>query len=146
MYESFEIINKLEQLKAAEGKLLNTLAFFERKVRRWYSREFHTPLFDVYKLDYQFILQQYYESIIEGYSYNELLEVTQRNLLDELSESIEEEDQKYADSLIKKQQEQLEKQKVKDTPKTQSLNKTQSNEANNPKIPEINLKFDESLL
>ena len=114
-----------QQLKALSAILNNTNEYFERKVRRWYSKEFHTPLIEVYKLGWDHVLLNYYESKFESLSHNDLVHLAQTEYLSTIKDSIERENQEFTDSLIKEQETQLKaKQLHKPKPKEFDLNFT----------------------
>ena len=104
---------KLEILKAIENKLLNTDAFFERKIRRWYSKNFYTPLHEVLKLPWLFILRNYYESMIEDLEYDKVYDMAVKEYIEELANEIELEDEEFARQLEEKIQKENEKRKEK---------------------------------
>ncbi|MDD5650849.1 MAG: hypothetical protein PHF86_10620 [Candidatus Nanoarchaeia archaeon] len=128
-------ICKLEIFKAVEAFLLKTDMLFERKIRRWYSRTFFTPLKEVYNLSWQFILQNYYESLLEKKSYNEIIDLASQDLLTELIEESEKEADDFANSeeLLEEQREGLNK-----------ILKKEEKIVKKPKIPSVNMKFDEN--
>lgn len=59
------MINELEIL-ALKSVALKDAEYFTRKVYRYYSEKFHTPLADVYKLPWAFVFTNYIEHIIEN--------------------------------------------------------------------------------
>jgi len=58
------MINELEIL-ALKSVALKDSEYFTRKVCRYYSEKFHTPLTDVYNLPWAFVFTNYIEHIIE---------------------------------------------------------------------------------
>lgn len=58
------MIKELETL-AIHGVALKDSEYFTRKVYRYYSEKFHTPLMDVYELPWGFVLTNYLEHIVE---------------------------------------------------------------------------------
>jgi hypothetical protein len=58
------MINELEIL-ALKSVALKDAEYFTRKVCRYYSEKFHTPLMEVYKLPWAFVFTNYIEHIIE---------------------------------------------------------------------------------
>ena len=58
------MINELEVL-ALKSVALKDAEYFTRKVCRYYSEKFHTPLADVYNLPWAFVFTNYIEHIIE---------------------------------------------------------------------------------
>ena len=68
-------IYRAEQLKALQAVLIGSEAYFYRRVCRWYSNEFHTPLKDVEILPYEHILQHYYENKLEAMGRNQIIDI-----------------------------------------------------------------------
>lgn len=58
------MIDKLELL-AIKSVALKDSEYFYRRVCRYYSEKFHTPLLDVYKLPWTFVFTNYLEHVIE---------------------------------------------------------------------------------
>ena len=58
------MINELEIL-ALKSVALKDSEYFTRKVCRYYSEKFHTPLTEVYNLPWAFVFTNYIEHIIE---------------------------------------------------------------------------------
>jgi hypothetical protein len=59
------MIDQLELL-ALKSIALKDPEYFNRKVCRYYSEKFHTPLAEVYKLPWVFVFTNYIEHIIEN--------------------------------------------------------------------------------
>ena len=59
------MIKELETL-AIHGVSLKDSEYFTRKVCRYYSQKFHTPLMEVYDLPWGFVLTNYLEHIVES--------------------------------------------------------------------------------
>lgn len=59
------MINELEIL-AFKAVALKDAEYFTRKVCRYYSEKFHTPLAQVYELPWAFVFTNYIEHIIEN--------------------------------------------------------------------------------
>jgi short subunit dehydrogenase-like uncharacterized protein len=59
------MIKELETI-AIHGVALKDPEYFTRKVYRYYSQKFHTPLMDAYKLPWGFVLTNYLEHIVES--------------------------------------------------------------------------------
>jgi len=59
------MINELELL-ALKAIALRDPEYFNRKVCRYYSEKFHTPLTEVYNLPWAFVFTNYIEHIIEN--------------------------------------------------------------------------------
>jgi hypothetical protein len=131
--QKYGIIYYTEQLKAAQAVLKDTPDYFYRKVCRWYSEKFHTELTKVYELPYSFLLQHYYESQLDSRSYNEVFDFATRNLLKIFVDAEEEANKAFALELEREQAETLKKKLAKS-----------KNKEIPPKIPEIDVKFDDS--
>jgi len=58
------MIDQLEIL-ALKAVALRDPEYFQRKVCRYYSEKFHTPLIEVYELPWPFVFTNYLEHIIE---------------------------------------------------------------------------------
>ena len=94
----------VKQLEAINSRLNESVLFFEGKVRRWYSQNFCTPLDQTFKLSWDFILKNYYESMIEDKTFDEVYDLAVANYLPELMEDEEKSAQEFADSLIEEQE------------------------------------------
>ena len=115
---------------------------FFRKVCRWYSTTFHTPLDQVINGDimqWDEILLHYYETQMEGIGYNEVYEVATKEYIPELAEQYEEENREFAKALVKEQKETLKKAKAKE--KKAAL-KQNNNKELTPPPPPMKLSFD----
>ena len=114
---------------------------FFRKVCRWYSTTFHTPLDQVINGDimqWDEILLHYYETQMEGIGYNEVYEVATKEYIPELAEQYEEENREFAKALVKEQKETLKKAKAKE--KKAALKQNNNKELTPP--PPMKLSFD----
>lgn len=101
------------QVEAIFNAITQNPVFFERKVRRWYSKNFNTPLKDTFKLPWDDILIHYYESTLEDRAFNELYDIAVDNYLPEFMNRKEQEDAAFAEKLVKEQQQTLNKKKAK---------------------------------
>lgn len=152
-------IHDQEFLKAVSKKLNSDVEFSYRNICRWYSEKYNTPLYDViYKLPMSFVLQQYYESIVNDMDYNEVFDLTCDSLPD-LIDLKKEQEERFEQSLLKEQKERLEaaeaKKKAEEAVKlkekaeeSQSLNREEDEvrPAQTPKeepIEELSLMFDD---
>ncbi len=102
------------QLKAVESILLKTLGFFERKVRRWFSKNYATPYLDTFKIPWEELLLHYYEGGLENRTFNEVFDLATTEYLPEFMKEAEGEDQEFANSLVKEQEATLNKKKAKE--------------------------------
>lgn len=122
------------QFEAITAILTNDIEYFERKVRRWYSKTFHTPLHEVYGLPWDFILKNYYESVLETQGHNTAYDMA-IEYIPELKEEQDQRDAEFDKFLEEKQAKQLAKKQSKSPKKSQSLK-------NSPGKPITNLKKD----
>ena len=153
------------QLEAIEGFLLKSFEFFERKVRRWYSKNFSTPLKDTHHIPWEEILLNYYEDAIDSRDYNEILEMAMSDYIPEFAKIKEIEDAEFDRELEEEQKQTIKKKAQKDQgfkeklekigekvdgiydkvsklkEKTQSLKSIKEIPNKNP--TEINLKFED---
>lgn len=112
---------ELAQTEAIYSILNKTDLHFYRKVCRWYSSTFHTPLHHVYSIPYDELLLHYYEYHYDKLPYNEVLRLA-TELLPKLAAQKEQEDQEFIKQLL--MAENLKKQSLKkSTPKDNIPNK-----------------------
>ena len=130
----------IAQLESVVGKLTDSEVSFENKVRRWYSQNFATPLHDTFKLSWPFILQHYYEHKIEEADHNAIFELAVKNYLPDFIDRYEQENEEFAESLLKEQKDTLEKKRKKDAEK--KVEKSEPKQET-PKIKEYNMTFNE---
>ena len=151
------------QLLAIEGRLENTMDAFERKIRRWFSKEHATPYLDTFKFPWDELLLHYYESNLANKSFNEVFDLAVEEYLPDFVQAAEEADQAYAESLLEEQAATLKAKKARDGEtalpgvktqpgavktkgKQQSVkNKAKSSQIKNKPTPKtMSLKFDEN--
>lgn len=101
------------QLLAIEGILENSLDAFERKVRRWFSKEHSTPYTETFKIPWDELLLHYYESSLANKSYNEVYDLAVEEFLPEFVKEAEDDDQAFAESLLEEQEATLKAKKAK---------------------------------
>jgi hypothetical protein len=99
------------QVEAVFNALTSNSAFFERKVRRWFSKNYNTPLLDTYAIAWDQILIHYYESALEDKTKNEIYDVAIENYLPDLMDKREEDDRAFAQELIEEQRRSIESKK-----------------------------------
>lgn len=137
---------KYLQISAIDNILNPDDLYFQRKVSRWYSKEFNTPLDQVFNLPFDTILTHYYESEFEKIPKNDLIDMLTNDFIEELSPEKDD----GLNELIKS----LEQEQDKILKKRQSLNNqtTHAVEDQNPafdqslKPEEVEMKFqDEDL-
>lgn len=90
---------KAIQIKAIESVLDPDDAASYRRICRLYSKTFHTPLQDVYQLDFEHVLSNYYESTFEEIPYNDLYDIAIEDFIPELAEQNNEDAEQYAKDL-----------------------------------------------
>ena len=105
-------IYEITQLEAAYGILNKTDLFFYRKVCRWYSSTFHTPLHLVQSGTVQWdeLLTHYYEYHYDKLKYNEVLNIA-KSLLPTIAKEEEEDEDRFIQELMI--QDKLKKQSLK---------------------------------
>lgn len=147
------------QTEAIGGVLTSSdLAFF-RKVCRWYSKEFSTPLHVVMEgsvIPWDEVLLHYYEEQIEDMPFNAVYDIACQDFLPDLAEEFEKENEEYAQALVEEQKRTLEKKKKRDEKKAKVAKKPQKESKSdtsesektlkpepNEKPPEMKLSFDD---
>lgn len=123
--KSLSLIYENAQLKALEAVLTQPTDYFERKVRRWFSKTFSTPYQDTHKIPWPQLLEHYYEDNFESYEYNELFDMAVKEYLPEFVDQAEADDQAFADSLLDEQKATMKAKKEKEA-KTQALDEATS--------------------
>lgn len=142
------------KLKAVENTLNDDDISFYKRVTRWYSTTFATPLQEVRnKIAWPQILQEYYESTMEDTDFNDVYEYAMRDILPEFMEEIEASDEEFAQNLIDEQQQTIKKKKqremkLKDDTEIEVEEETLKEPTNHetgekPKPKEIGMSFDE---
>lgn len=129
----YNLYNQIQTEAVANALLKSDISFF-RKVCRWYSKTFSTPLHLVMEgnvVAWDEVLTHYYEDQIEDVSYDKIYEIACREYVDEIAEEVEKEDEEYAKALIKEQKKTLKKKKEKEAKKQKKL------------PPKMNLTFDD---
>lgn len=131
------------QTQAIAGVLTKSDMAFFKKVCRWYSKTFHTPLsvvMECREVQWDEILTHYYEEQMEELSFNHIFEVACQEYIPELAEEFEKENQEYADSLLEEQQRTIERKKKKDMLKGKAPQATPQVEV---KPPEVKMSFND---
>ena len=106
---NIQYLYKSIQIKPIESVLDSDDANSYRKICRWYSKTFHTPLQDVYNLDFEHVLSNYYESTFEEIPYNDLYDIAIEDFIPELAEQNNEDAEQYAKDLEAEQIRTLER-------------------------------------
>lgn len=147
------------QIQAAEVVLDPNEQYYYRKICRWYSKTFHTPLNQVELLPMDHVLTNYYESTMESIPYNELYDIVIDDFLPEIQKENEDDLNEFIKIL---EEEQREKQKLKSlksgsitennkktnkaSKKQQSLNHNDQSGTVSDLTPDINITFDDEEL
>lgn len=118
--KSPRLIYENAQLKALESVLTQPADYFERRVRRWFSKTFSTPYKDTHLIPWPQLLEHYYEDNFESYEHNELFDMAVKEYLPEFVDQAEADDQAFADSLLEEQQATIKAKKARES-KTQAL-------------------------
>lgn len=119
---------------------------FFRKVCRWYSTTFHTPLHIVMEcvtIQWDEILLHYYESRLEDIGYNQVYEIAVKDFIPELAEEYEEDNREFAKSLVAEQKRTLAKQKARN--KTAEVSKSDTSKVNEKPPAPMKLSFDDDI-
>lgn len=100
------------RLKAAGNIITSDQEYIIRKIFRWYSKEYSTPLhlLENGTVSWDNVILHYFEhTLSENYSHNDLLDLLKNEMLPELAQKHEQELDEYAKSLEKEQEETLKK-------------------------------------
>jgi len=103
-------IYELIRLESLNRAIYGSDEFFYRKVCRWFSKTFNTPLNIVEKTPWHEILTHYYESQYESMSRNDLIKVA-KEVLPEIAQEEEKQTEDFIKELLA--QEQAKKQSLK---------------------------------
>lgn len=131
--EEFDDISAI-QLLALETQLHPTIDSYFRKIARWFSSNFHTPLPEVEKMDFHYLLRHRFEYILETMSAEDLMKYKKSLIFKEELVEIEEEDEEWAQAEMKKLQEEEDKLSA-----SQNIELVESQQTD--PLPDINLKF-----
>jgi hypothetical protein len=142
----FNNLYRSYQIQAAEVVLTPDEAYMYRKMCRWYSEKFHTPLLTVESLPIDHILTTYYESTMEQIPYNDLYDLIIEDFLPEIQEVKDKEDEEFAKALEEEQAQQLAAKALK-SGKTnkKTVQKKETIENLPDSTPDINIKFDDDI-
>lgn len=145
-------IYQSSQLEAMSDILSQTDIYFFRKVCRWYSEKFHTPLHVVTEgkvVQWDEVLLHYYECQMEEIGYNHIYELACQEYIPELVEQFEEDNAAFAKALEEEQARTIEANKHKLSSKIhktqEKLDKVSSKvpKEEKPAPKSMNLSFDE---
>ena len=136
------------QLEAISGILNQSDMNFYRKICRWYSKEFHTPLHQVLEgrvVLWDEVLLHYYESSFEEAGFNAVYNMAVQEYIPELAKEYEDDNQAFADALIEEQNRTIAAKKKKEA-KEKELTQLKSEPSKTPPLPApppINLSFED---
>jgi hypothetical protein len=105
------------QLKAIDSIFNPTDSYQQRRICRWYSKEFSTPLHIVLAMPFTQVLTHYYEDTFSQMDRNDLIDMTIEDHLPEIEAEYDDELREWTESLVEEQNRTL---AVKE--KKQSLN------------------------
>ena len=129
-------IYRIKQLEAITNILGKTEEYFQRKVCRWFSEKYSTPLPDVEKMEWGYLLTHYYEAVLEDMDYNSVFDMAQREYIEEFIEEDELIRQKLEEELVTEQESSIEKKKA----------KTNKESLDKPVVKEFTMSFDDEEL
>lgn len=144
--------SKYKQLQSISDYLNRDPGYDERRIRRWFSQTFYTPLEDVYKLPWDFVYQNYNEATLDELEYNQVYDLACEQFIEEFADKREIEDAAFARGLRAEQEETLKKKEAKkNKKKSKKGKKSQSldskpqpdSDIKNIKIDPINLNFED---
>lgn len=96
-------IYKHFKLKALDSTLDPDDGYIYRKICRWYSTNFATPLHKVYKLPVQQILINYYEASLEKVKHNDVIDIAIEDFFPQMLEQQEQDDEAFLKALEEEQ-------------------------------------------
>lgn len=131
------------QVEAIYNAVTNNDGFFERKVRRWFSKNYNTPLMDTYEVPWSDILIHYYESLLENNTFNQNFEIMTARYLPELVDQKDAEDAAFAQSLVEEQRRTLKKKKAKTKVKLKKPAEAPKRKPEGEPEEVMNLQFDD---
>ena len=103
---------ELAQTQALHDILNNDAEYFFRRIARWYSSTFHTPLHEVEQLPWFEILQHYYEFHYEKMNQTELYELLQE-IIPSIADAKEKEMDDFMKEIVEKNRLAIEKKQKK---------------------------------
>jgi len=133
---------ELVQTEAILDRLSESDIYFENKVRRWYSSTFSVTIPQTHSLAWSFILQQYFEDLVEKADHNKIFDIATQQILPEFKEQHEKEIMEFEKSLLEEQEESMNKKKAKK--KAKEGPKEEEGKPMNQIFKEINMNFDDT--
>ena len=106
-------IYNIKQLEAITSILTKDEGYFHRKVCRWFSEKYSTPLPEVETMEWSYLLTHYYEAALEDMTYNQVFDMAQAQYIDEFMQEDERIRQKLDEALVAEQEELLAKKEKK---------------------------------
>lgn len=137
---------KYLQLKALDSIFNPDDVYFQRKICRWYSKEFSTPLDQVMRSSFADILVHYYENQFENIPKNDLIDMMVDDHLTDITIEKDDEVDEWVENLEAEQLATLEKKEKKQSLNNQTIPivKNQPSTSKPPLQPEdIVMKFDD---
>lgn len=133
-------IYKHFKLQALDAVLDPDDSYLYRKICRWYSTNFATPLHVVYELPLQLVLTNYFEASCEKIPHNDLINVALEDFYPERVQAQEQVEEDFVKALEAEQALQLARLKAKEISNLNPINraKEQAKEEN-----EIEFKFED---
>jgi hypothetical protein len=110
------------QLEALSSHLTHSEVGFCRKVCRWYSEKFHTPLHVVLEgkvVLWDEVLLHFYEYQMDEMEYNDVLDAAVKDMIPELADAHEAANQDFADSLVEEQEKSMKKEEKTEEPEVE---------------------------
>ena len=104
-------IYEASRLDALYNTTYKTNLWFYRKVCRWFSKEFSTPLKEVEQLDWTEVLVHYYENAYDSLNIKQLVEEIRSNdeRLKDLNKNEVDEFQRQLNAMLSKKQQSIKK-------------------------------------
>ena len=127
--EDINIYEHLEILALHSVSTKKDPSYTYRKICRWFSREFNTPLPQVIKLPVEFILQNYYEAQFESLRQDELFSLMRYHADPEYIEEVETSDDEFLRQIQEEEEAKALKLDKKEKKKTLEKQSYSENEA-----------------
>ena len=125
-------IYQIKQLEAITAVLARNEAYQYRKICRWFSRAYSTPLKEVEQLPWDYLLTHYYEAQLEDMDYNNVFDLATENYIEEFVNEDEVLKKKLEEELVAEQLRTIKKKRERDKFKEDV-----------PKIQGKSMKFDD---
>lgn len=109
--------------------------YFYRKICRWFSKEFSTPLMQVYEIPWEEVLLNYYEHSLDNLPYNHVYDMAIETYSPETLQKEDEENEEFRRLIEERELKKQNKQKE------QSLDSKSTNSEAMSDFEEINMDF-----